>query len=335
MLLRIPIPLHYTEFDIIDWCLRAVGRFMLLAFAERGEDGNFEVVALPAFFETRRKIYAFEVPKPASRYAIVRLMSIVRGFTSERLRRICHPILMKVPDAGQDIMELCGERFGRLFSPSVFATDALKLFGLLVDRTYRFTAGGRMRVLWQNPDGEGVIMGGVDVLVNPIVIANTSEFDWKALKAKTRSVLKATAIARGLIACLNQFYNEELVARKCNACQGTVARIGCELFYLPRYLVIQVARFSNECKKITTEVECPDILMLKEGGTGRELRYQLYAVCKHTGGVMGGHYTAMLLSAERGDWILCDGDRLSREKLKNVHTDEAAYLLFYEQLEYD
>ena len=56
--------------------------------------------------------------------------------------------------------------------------------------------------------------------------------------------------------------------------------------------------------------------------------YDLYAVCNHTGGMSGGHYTAYCKNPVDGTWSLFDDTRVERIKENQIVT-KAAYLLFY------
>lgn len=63
--------------------------------------------------------------------------------------------------------------------------------------------------------------------------------------------------------------------------------------------------------------------------------YDLYGVINHTGGILGGHYTAYVRCADKYnynknevDWRFCDDSRVIPFTEKNVVT-RLAYLLFY------
>lgn len=56
--------------------------------------------------------------------------------------------------------------------------------------------------------------------------------------------------------------------------------------------------------------------------------YDLYAVCNHTGGMSGGHYTAYCKNPVDGTWYLFDDMRVERISEHQIVT-KAAYLLFY------
>ena len=56
--------------------------------------------------------------------------------------------------------------------------------------------------------------------------------------------------------------------------------------------------------------------------------YDLYAVCNHSGGMSGGHYTAYCKNPVNGTWYLFDDMRVERISENQIVT-KAAYLLFY------
>ena len=56
--------------------------------------------------------------------------------------------------------------------------------------------------------------------------------------------------------------------------------------------------------------------------------YDLYAVCNHTGGMTGGHYTAYCKNPVDSTWYLFDDMRVERISERQIVT-KAAYLLFY------
>lgn len=140
--------------------------------------------------------------------------------------------------------------------------------------------------------------------------------------------------------------------------QGTVKRLS--LWTLPEVLVVHLKRFRQTSAgrtKLHTLVDFPltglDMNAHLEPrakksspethalgwGTWRRNRassmsgldenlYDLYAVCNHTGGMSGGHYTAYCKNPVDGTWYLFDDMRVERISGHQVVT-KAAYLLFY------
>lgn len=140
--------------------------------------------------------------------------------------------------------------------------------------------------------------------------------------------------------------------------QGTVKRLS--LWTLPEVLVVHLKRFRQTSAgrtKLHTLVDFPltglDMNSHLEPrpkkptpdahtlgwGTWRRQRassvtgmdenlYDLYAVCNHTGGMSGGHYTAYCKNPVDGTWYLFDDMRVERISEHQIVT-KAAYLLFY------
>jgi len=89
---------------------------------------------------------------------------------------------------------------------------------------------------------------------------------------------------------------------------------------LPTILVFHLKRFQG-AQKLCTPVKLePDIHI-------HSTRYRLYAICNHTGGVRGGHYTASC-RRRSGAWIMCN-DNFVTEMSALPATSSHPYLLFY------
>jgi hypothetical protein len=306
-----------------------------LAFAEKQDDDRFTIVKCPELFEGRRKVYAFEVPDISRSYSLARLVSNVRGFLHENIRRICHPILIDVSDVHQDINQIAGERLELLFSPDEAILGHLKVLDLLVNQSHRFAQDERIKLHNRVSFGQGPVIAAIDLLLNPMIIADPERFDWQMLKLKTSNVIRARSTTCALHDCWYLFQQEDIVSRRCEDCDHSEAAwISFEFCFLPKYLVIQLARFSNECRKVTTKVDYPEDLSLRESSTDEDVKYRLYAVCRHAGGILGGHYDACVFSSEQEKWVLCDGQMMSSMKSNKVQSD-LAYLLFYEQIAAD
>ena len=60
-------------------------------------------------------------------------------------------------------------------------------------------------------------------------------------------------------------------------------------------------------------------------------KYELYGVCNHSGGVMGGHYTSYIKNAN-GKWYLFNDRAVNEVKQESV-VSQKAYVLFYRKKE--
>ena len=101
----------------------------------------------------------------------------------------------------------------------------------------------------------------------------------------------------------------------------------------PKILVITLKRFSADgSRKIQDLVDFPltDLNMSKyvSGYNARQYVYDLYGVCNHSGGPMGGHYTAFVKNAG-GEWIHYNDTTLERGVAAHRIITPKAYCLFY------
>jgi ubiquitin C-terminal hydrolase len=100
---------------------------------------------------------------------------------------------------------------------------------------------------------------------------------------------------------------------------------------LPKVLVIVLKRFSPDGRsKMNGLVSFPmtglDLSKYVCGYNPKSYVYDLYAVCNHMGGVMGGHYTAY--AKKDNVWYHCNDQSVSQIDA-NVVVSPAAYCLFY------
>ena len=114
----------------------------------------------------------------------------------------------------------------------------------------------------------------------------------------------------------------------CNKCMD-LTRSTKQLFIckLPRYLVIQLKRFSYypTRTKLTTPVKFTETWTLKDS-SDKTHTYSLYGIACHSGGLYGGHYIAYC--QQNGVWRCFNDSRTSRVSWEHVRNREA-YLLFY------
>jgi ubiquitin C-terminal hydrolase len=102
---------------------------------------------------------------------------------------------------------------------------------------------------------------------------------------------------------------------------------------LPNILIITLKRFDARGGRINDNILFPleslDLTKYVEGYRANKYVYNLYAVCNHIGGQMGGHYTAYVKNDKANKWILYDDERVSIvENPASIITPQA-YCLFY------
>ena len=101
----------------------------------------------------------------------------------------------------------------------------------------------------------------------------------------------------------------------------------------PKILVITLKRFSPDGeRKIQDLIDCPlenmELSKYVSGYNPRQYVYDLYAVCNHSGGPMGGHYTAFVKTAD-DMWIHFNDVNLEKPVQPNKIITPKAYCLFY------
>ena len=123
----------------------------------------------------------------------------------------------------------------------------------------------------------------------------------------------------------NSWYNEEM-----NKKIAVKKRI--TFWSLPKILIITLKRFSFDGKKKRQEfVDIPltDFSLSKyvSGYNAKQYKYDLYAVCNHSGNTQGGHYTAYVKT--NTSWTHYNDSQVERNISENKIITPKAYCLFY------
>lgn len=104
----------------------------------------------------------------------------------------------------------------------------------------------------------------------------------------------------------------------------------------PNILTIDLKRFNARFQKNQICVSFPtDILDLSPyviGYKKHTYRYELYGVCNHSGGVMGGHYTSYVKNAN-GKWYFFNDTSVTEVASLNDVVTAKAYVLFYRKID--
>jgi ubiquitin carboxyl-terminal hydrolase 8 len=105
-----------------------------------------------------------------------------------------------------------------------------------------------------------------------------------------------------------------------------------QFWSFPNILVIDFKRFNARFQKnqilITFPFENLDLSQYVIGYKKELYKYELYGVCNHSGGVMGGHYTAYVKNAN-GKWYHFNDTSVSEVGVKESIVSTKAYVLFY------
>jgi ubiquitin C-terminal hydrolase len=127
----------------------------------------------------------------------------------------------------------------------------------------------------------------------------------------------------------NAFYNE-----KTNKKERVVKRL--RFWSLPKIMVIDLKRFNTRQQKNQVFVDFPltdlDLTQYVIGYRSASYIYDLYAVCNHSGNVMGGHYTAFVKNANE-KWYLFNDTSVAEVPINQSIVSPKAYCLFYRKRE--
>ena len=101
---------------------------------------------------------------------------------------------------------------------------------------------------------------------------------------------------------------------------------------LPNILVIDIKRFNYRNQKnqilVTFPLENLDLSKYVSGYNKNMYVYDLYAVCNHSGSVLGGHYTSFIKNAN-GKWYHYNDTIISEISLEQQIITPKAYCFFY------
>ena len=124
----------------------------------------------------------------------------------------------------------------------------------------------------------------------------------------------------------NAWFNEKTKQK-----EDVVKRLS--FWNFPKILVIVLKRFTADGRfKITSQLDFPihnlDLSPYVKGYNPQSYVYDLYGICNHLGGTLGGHYTSFVKNAEN-KWIHFDDERIEVVNDENTIITPNAYCLFY------
>ena len=123
----------------------------------------------------------------------------------------------------------------------------------------------------------------------------------------------------------NAWYNEETK-------QKENVRKKISFWSFPDILVIDLKRFNARNQKnqilVTFPIDNLDLSPYVVGYKKSSYIYDLYGVCNHSGGVMGGHYTSYVKNAN-GKWYHFNDTSVSELRSGDAVVSPKAYCLFY------
>ncbi len=123
----------------------------------------------------------------------------------------------------------------------------------------------------------------------------------------------------------NAYFNEKTGKKE-------VVKKYTSFWSLPNILVIDIKRFASNNRKLQNLVVFPlENLNLSSYVTGynnSSYIYDLYGICNHSGGLMGGHYTAFVKNSN-GKWFHFNDTNVSEVGINEQIITTKAYCLFY------
>ena len=111
-----------------------------------------------------------------------------------------------------------------------------------------------------------------------------------------------------------------------------VAEKNIQFWSLADVLIITLKRFGNDMRKDQKFIDFPlenlDLSKYVIGYDRDTYKYDLYGICNHSGGVMGGHYTAFVRNANNKWYSFNDTDVREINNLASLKSAKA-YCFFY------
>lgn len=137
-----------------------------------------------------------------------------------------------------------------------------------------------------------------------------------------------------LIDCFDHYVQGEIIQNfKDEETNETVDIKKKILFWsFPNILAIDLKRFNTRFQKnqiyVTFPLDDLDLSPYVIGYKRENYKYELYGVCNHSGGVMGGHYTSYVKNAN-GKWYHYNDTTVSEVGISESIISPKAYVLFY------
>jgi len=141
-----------------------------------------------------------------------------------------------------------------------------------------------------------------------------------------------------LYGCLDAFVSPEILEGEnawMNEKTGTKEDIQKRIVFwnLPKILIITFKRFSGDGRrKIQSCIDFPlenlDMSKYIAGYDSKKYVYNLFGICNHSGGVLGGHYTSFVKNSQN-EWIHYNDTNVEMIKTTQNLITPMAYCLFY------
>jgi ubiquitin C-terminal hydrolase len=136
-----------------------------------------------------------------------------------------------------------------------------------------------------------------------------------------------------LLDCFKSYIRGELLENVLNETRNVRETVQKQILFwsFPTILVIDLKRFTANNRKdqrlVTFPLDNLDLSSFVIGYEPETYKYDLYAVCNHSGNVLGGHYTAFIKNAN-GKWYHINDTNVMPIEEREVVSSKA-YCLFY------
>jgi len=137
-----------------------------------------------------------------------------------------------------------------------------------------------------------------------------------------------------LIDCFEHYVNGETIDNYKIEDTNEIVCIKKKILFwsFPNILAIDFKRFNNRFQKNQIYIDFPlddlDLSSYVIGYKKESYKYELYGVCNHSGGVMGGHYTSYVKNANQ-KWYHYNDTFVTEITNKESIISPKAYVLFY------
>lgn len=139
-----------------------------------------------------------------------------------------------------------------------------------------------------------------------------------------------------LIDCLEEYTKSEILdgenKYELENSGKITAKKQIKFWKFPDTLIITLKRFSNGIQKNEKFVKFPladlDLSSYIIGYNKEDYKYDLFGICNHYGGILGGHYTANVKN-EDGNWYNFNDETITKITDENDLISSNAYCFFY------
>jgi ubiquitin C-terminal hydrolase len=151
-----------------------------------------------------------------------------------------------------------------------------------------------------------------------------------ALPEKTDKIIS-------LMDCIDEYTKCEMLTgdnayEVVNGSEKITAKKQITFWKFPETLIITLKRFSNGIEKDNTLVTFPlDILDLTPytiGYNNVDYKYELFGICNHFGGILGGHYTSYVKNSD-DHWYEFNDESINKINDEEGLISPSAYCFFY------